>query len=224
MTQTSVLRRQAWLEWTAANALGLAAGFLLGMLLARDLDPGCPSPAECSLGAWIATNPMLPYTEPGCLALAQWVVLRRLGLPVAITSWVAVTVIAGLCTLPLLSTGLSFGGTFDPPRSPAEFARALSVFVALGAVTGLLIAGLQWVVLARRGRVGQPWFIAHVLAWAAAGVAGYLLAVSPLSSVSVTTNLPAALLGAGASLLVGVVAGAVSAPGAAAVEPRGEGR
>lgn len=204
------LRWALWREWTLANALaeavGLGATLLLGILVFSRLEPRFGPIASALLGV------VLGAVLEGCVVgTAQWLVLReplaglrwrRWAIATAIGAGIAWTLGMTLSVIMALTSADSGGAEAQDPAGLTFFALA----AGLGLVAGPILAGAQWWVLRDYLPRAGWWIPANALAWAM-GMVIVFWGTSFIPASGIT--LPVAAILIGCVILAGAAVGAI---------------
>jgi len=136
--------------WPVAILLGFPIGGYIANLVAGPVD---------SVGAALAGG----LTAGAVIGAAQWLALRR----VVPWIWIAATSLA-------MAAGLTLGAAL------VNYGIGRVDLMLMGAVTGIVVGGLQALVLARQGISDAPWWaIANPPAWALAWlVSSYVISAN----------------------------------------------
>jgi hypothetical protein len=137
LTVTSTLSLPPIWAWPLAILVGFPIGGFLGDLAVDGVD---------SLGTALAGGLIAGAT----IGAAEWLALRR---------WVS--------SLWIVATSLGMAGGLALGAALVDYEIGRGDLVVMGAVTGLLVGGLQALVLRRQGVTGAIWWtVANSLAWA----------------------------------------------------------
>jgi hypothetical protein len=137
MKATSTLDPPPMWAWLLAILVGFPVGGFLGDLAVDGVD----SPATALAGGLIAG---------ATIGAAQWLALRR-----------------SVSSLWIVATSFGMAGGLAVGAAIVGYEIGRGDLVVMGAVTGLLVGGLQALVLARQGVSGAVWWTAaNALAWA----------------------------------------------------------
>ena len=174
--QTAVavsLRWDTWRAWVLANlvaeALGLGATLLVGILLFGGLEPRIGIVPVALLGITLGA-----LCEGSIVGGLQWLVLRRPIPELRWREWATATGVGAAFAWALgmiPSTVISFMSEQAPVGNDQGFAPAewavLLLAAAMGAILGAVLGGAQWVALRRYAPRAGWWIAANAVAWAA---------------------------------------------------------
>lgn len=158
-------------NWIVANglaeALGLGTTFVLGVTLAPLLE-GAPS-VPTVVGSIVAAVTLGTLLEGVLVGALQAQVLRERFLQMRPKAWVTATAVgAGAAWLVGMVPSTVMMLATDTSSSSAEPSAFLqyALAVPVGAVTGPILGGAQWIVLRRHARNAVRWLWANAVAWA----------------------------------------------------------
>ncbi len=205
------LRWALWREWTLANtlaeALGLGATLLAGVLVFARLEPRIGPVASALIGVALGA-----VIEGGIVGTAQWLVLRA---PLEGLRWrrwaIATAIGAGIAwalgmtpsvIMALASQDSGVGAEAQGPEGLAFYALA----AGLGLIAGPILAVAQWWVLRDFVPRAGWWIPANALAWAV-GMVIVFWGTSFIPASGVAAPVIAILIGC--VILAGAAVGAI---------------
>jgi hypothetical protein len=204
------LRWALWGEWTLANtlaeAVGLGATLLTGVLVFSQLEPRIGPVVSASLGVLLAAA-----VEGSVVGTAQWLVLRAPLMALRWRRWAIATALgAGVAwTLGMTPSVIMAQTSPESNGADVQAPEGLTLYAlaaGLGLVAGVALAAPQWWVLRDQLPQAGWWIPANALAWAV-GMMIVFWGISFIPASGITVPIAAILIGC--VILAGAAVGAI---------------
>ncbi|HKJ59513.1 MAG TPA: hypothetical protein VKA37_09795 [Halobacteriales archaeon] len=200
-----------WRRWVFANGAGEVVGLgmvgLVGVALATATRLEADGFGSVAVAATLVT---LGTFEGAVVGYAQWRAMQRAFPAIGTHRWVGATAVGAFVawTVGMLPSTIGDGGAPVGPTNEPSLGVVLLLAAGLGIVAGVLLSGVQWLVLREHAIAAWRWLPANAVAWVV-GMPVIFLGVSlvpdgPIGAVAVVVVLATAGV---AGLVVGAIHG-----------------